>query len=92
MTLPTLRLTLRLPDPDWKPIFADHSPRAINANEYDKDYEVEVEVVQLNLNSGGMRVRFPWPSKRVKKGYEIRSQDVSIDKFFERYSLVDKTE
>ena len=90
MSLPKLTLTLRLPDPNYKPIFADHSPRAINADEYDKDYEVEVEVVQLNLNSGGMRVRFPWPTKRVKKGYEIRSQDVSIEHFYKQFDIVAK--
>lgn len=90
MSLPKLTLTLRLPDPNYKPVFADHSPRAINADEYSKDYEVEVEVVQLNLNSGGMRVRFPWPNKHRKSGMEVCSQDVSIDKFFDKFNIVEK--
>lgn len=89
MNLPTLRLTLNLPDPNYVPVFADHSPRAINADEYSKDFEVEVEVVQLNLNSGGMRVRFPWPNKHRKNGMEIQSRDVSIEHFFKKYRVVE---
>lgn len=88
--LPKLTLTLALPDPEWKAVFTNGTPHAINSDSYLKKYEVEVEVVQLNINSGGMRVRFPWPSKRNKKGFEMLTQDVSIEYFYTQYEIVKK--
>lgn len=90
MSLPKLTLTLRETNPDYVPVFEDHSPRAINFDEYQKDYEIEVEVVQLNLNSGGMRVRYEWPDKRSKKGYSVQSRDVSISHFYKEFDIVAK--
>jgi hypothetical protein len=95
MSLPTLRLSMKLTNPNWVPQYATSSEVptsriAINMDDYYGTYEVEVEVVQLNLNSGGMRVRFEWPNKRYKSGYEVRSVDVPIDAFFERYQIVEK--
>lgn len=95
MTLPTLTLSMKLPNPDWEPKYATDSAVptsrvAVNMDDYYGTYEVEVEVVQLNLNSGGMRVRFEWPSKRYKSGYEVKSVDVPIDAFFEQYNIVEK--
>lgn len=88
---PTLVLTLRETNPDYVPIYVDGSPTPINmATEYQKDYEIEVEIVQLNLNSGGMRVRYEWPSKHTKRGFETVSRDVSIEHFFKQYSIVEK--
>ena len=87
MSLPKLTLTLTLPDPNW---VADVDPGtncASNMDSYSKEFEVEVEVVQLNLNSGGMRVRFEWPSKRNKKGFDVRSLDVSIEHFYKQYQI-----
>ena len=86
-TLPTLTLTLRETNPDFVPIFEDGNNRAVNMDEYQKDYEIEVEVVQLNLNSGGMRVRYEWPSKHTKRGFETVSRDVSIKEFFKQYEI-----
>jgi hypothetical protein len=68
----------------------DGDNRAINADEYSKDYEIVVEVVQLNLNSGGMRVRYQWPSKHTKRGWETVSRDVSIEHFFKQYAISEK--
>ena len=90
MSLPKLTLTLRLPDPDWEAVFVPGENRAINSDTYSKDFEVEVEVVQLNLNSGGMRVRFPWPNKHRKSGMEVCSQDVSIEHFYKSFDIVAK--
>ena len=87
MSLPTLTLTLREFDPDWEAVFVPDQNTAINADTMQKDYEIEVEVVQLNLNTGGMRVRYEWPTKRTKKGYEVRSRDVSIAEFFKHYEI-----
>lgn len=88
--LPTLKLELLLDDPNYVPVYADGDVKPINYDDYRKKFEVEVEVVQLNLNTGGMRVRFEWPSKYTKKGYEIRSVDVSIDEFFKHYTIDEK--
>lgn len=85
--LPKLTLRLRERDPEWKAIFVEGNNRAINMDTYQKEYDIEVEVVQLNLNTGGMRVRYPWPSDRVKKGFEIRSVDVPLSSFFEHYKI-----
>ena len=85
-------MMIREIDPTWKAVYGDHSPLAINADSMYKDYEMEVEIVQLNLNTGGMRVRYEWPSTRVKKGYEVRSIDVSIKHFFCKYDIVEKME
>jgi hypothetical protein len=85
--LPTLTLKLRETNPDWVAKFVEGSNLAVNMDEYQKDYEIEVEVVQLNLNSGGMRVRYQWPSKRSKSGWQTCSRDVSIDAFFEQYTI-----
>jgi hypothetical protein len=60
-------------------------------DEYQKDYEIEVEVVQLNLNSGGMRVRYQWPSKTTKSGFETVSRDIPISHFFDKYQITPKT-
>lgn len=87
MSLPKLTLTLRETNPDYVPIFADHSRCAINMDEYQKDYEIEVEIVQLNLNSGGMRVRYEWPDKHAKRGVSVHSRDVSISEFFKHYEI-----
>lgn len=88
--LPKLTVTLRERNPNYAPIFEDGSPRAINMHEYDADYEIEVEVVQLNLNTGGMRVRYEWPSKRTKKGFEVVSRDIPITHFYNHYAIVAK--
>ena len=85
--LPKLTLTLREFDPDWEAVFEPGNNRAINTDTMQKDYEIEVEVVQLNLNTGGMRVRYEWPSERTKKGYEVKSRDVSIAEFFKHYEI-----
>lgn len=85
--LPQIPMTLRLIDPDWKPVFRDGSPTAINIDTMYKEYDLIVEIVQLNLNSGGMRIRYEWPSKHTKRGFEICSQDVSIDHFFKHFHI-----
>ena len=90
MSLPKVTMMIREIDPTWKPVYADHSPRAINVDTMYKEYEMEVEIVQLNLNTGGMRVRYQWPSKRVKKGYEVRSIDVPLTHFYDKYDIVEK--
>ena len=87
---PKLTLTLREFDPDWVAEFEPGNNRAINTDTMQKDYEIEVEIVQLNLNSGGMRVRYEWPTKHTKKGFEVRSRDVSIKHFFERFEISEK--
>lgn len=90
MSLPTLTLTLRLPDPEWTAIFVEGNNTAINADTYAKDFDVEVEVVQLNINAGTMRVRYPWPNKHRKSGMEVCSQDVSINRFFDKFEIKEK--
>lgn len=85
--LPKLTVKLVERNPNYVPVFADHSPRAINMDEYQAEYEIEVEVVQLNLNSGGMRVRYQWPSKQTKSGFETVSRDIPIDHFYKKYHL-----
>jgi hypothetical protein len=88
--LPQIRMTLRLIDPTWKAVFADGSPKAINTDTMYKEYEIMVDIVQLNLNSGGMRIRYEWPSKYTKRGFEICTQDVSIDHFFKHFNIEQK--
>lgn len=90
MSLPKITVTMREIDPTWKPIYGDGSPKAINADTMYKDYDLEVEIVQLNLNTGGMRVRYEWPSKHTKRGYEIRSRDISIEHFYKHYEIREK--
>ena len=90
MTLPKLTLTLRETDPNFVARFEPGNNRAVNMDEYQKDYEIEVEVVQLNLNSQGMRVRYQWPNKHKKSGFEMVSRDVPIDAFFEQYKISEK--
>ena len=87
MTLPKLTLTLRETDPNFVARFEPGNNRAVNMDEYQKDYQIEVEVVQLNLNSGGMRVRYQWPNKYKKSGVEMVSRDVSIDAFYAQYKI-----
>lgn len=89
--LPVLLLKLKETNPEYEPIFVEGEQWPINRDEYQKEYMIEVEVVQLNLNTGGMRVRYPWYSKHTKKGYEIRSVDVSIDLFYEHYEITLKS-
>lgn len=86
-TLPKMTLTLVERDPEWKAIFVEGNNHAINEDCYRKSFEIEVEVVQLNLNSGGMRVRYNWPDKDAKKGYNVITRDVSINAFFEHYKI-----
>lgn len=90
MSLPKIKVTLRETDPNFVARFEEGNNRAVNMDEYQKDYEIEVEVVQLNLNTGGMRVRYEWPCKYVKKGFRMESRDISIDHFYKHYSIVEK--
>jgi hypothetical protein len=78
---------LRERNPEWVAILVEGSNHPVNFDEYQKDYEIEVEIVQLNLNSGGMRVRYDWPDKDSKKGYNVISRDVSIDHFYKQYQI-----
>ena len=87
--LPKVTLTLRLTDPEWTPMIGEND-RITNMDDWAKAFVVEVEVVQLNLNTGGMRVRFPWPNKNVKSGVSMQSVDVGIQAFFDKYSRVEK--
>jgi hypothetical protein len=87
MNLPTLTLTLREFDPDWEAAFDLYQNCVINTESMMRDFEIEVEVVQLNLNSNGMRVRYEWPSKRTKKGSEVKTRDVPIAEFFKHYEI-----
>ena len=94
MSLPKLTLTLKLNDPAWEAELSSTDSGAqvaVNMDSYYKDFDVEVEVVQLNLNTGGMRVRFPWPSKHAKNGVRIISCDVSIDHFYKSFAIVAQT-
>jgi len=88
--IPQIRMTLRLIDPTWKAIFVEGNDRAVNADTMYKEYDVIVDIVQLNLNSGGMRIRYEWPNKHRKSGYEMCTQDVSIDHFFKHFSIEQK--
>ena len=87
MSLPTLTVTLRERDPDYQPKYHEGEVRPYNMDEYQKDFEIEVEVVQLNLNTGGMRVRYPWPEKGSKKGYSIQSRDIPLTEFYKHYEI-----
>ena len=87
MSLPKLTLTLRERNPEYVAIFEEGNNHPVNIDEYQKDYEIEVEIVQLNLNSGGMRVRYDWPDKDSKKGYNVISRDVSIEHFYKQYQI-----
>ena len=87
MSLPTLTLELRLLDPEWIPVFESPNSIAVNTETMYKVFNVECEVVQLNINAGTMRVRYDWPSKRTKKGYEVCTRDVSLDLFYEHYEI-----
>ena len=89
MDLPKLTLTLTETNPDFVAVYGPDD-RAINMDEYQKDYEIEVEVVQLNLNTGGMRVRYEWPCKHTKRGFRMESRDVSIEHFFKQYAISEK--
>jgi hypothetical protein len=60
-------------------------------DEYQAEYEIEVEVVQLNLNTGGMRVRYQWPSKQTKSGFETVSRDIPIAAFYAKYDITPKS-
>lgn len=90
--LPQIRMTLRLIDPEWKGIFVEGQNGAINADTMYKEFDMMVEIVQLNLNSGGMRIRYEWPSKHTKRGWETCSQDVSIDHFFKHFHIAENEE
>lgn len=87
MTLPKLTLTLRETDPAYEAKYHEGEVRPYNMDEYQKDFDIEVEIVQLNLNSGGMRVRYEWPSKHTKTGMAVQSRDVSINEFFKHYEI-----
>ena len=87
MTLPKLTLSLRETNPNWVARFEADNNCAVNMDERQADYEIEVEIVQLNINSGGMRVRYEWPDKHSKKGYSVRSREVSISHFFKQYEI-----
>ena len=87
MSLPTLTVTLRCPDPEYVPKYSGDDCRPYNADEYYAEFEVEVEVVQLNLNSGGMRVRYQWPSKQTKSGFETVSRDIPLQHFYDAYEI-----
>ena len=50
--------------------------------------ERECEVVQLNLNSGGMRVRFTDYDVTNNNKPCVKSYDVPISNFFDKYSIV----
>ena len=89
--LPKLTVTLRETDPNFVPRFEKGSNRAVNMDEYQKEYEIEVEVVQLNLNTGGMRVRYDWPDKDSKKGFTVHSRDISIEHFYKSYQITPKS-
>ena len=88
---PKLTLTLRETNPDWEAVFEPGNNHAVNMDDYRKDYEIDVEIVQLNLNSGGMRVRYEWPDKNSKTGFSIKSCDVSIKHFFEKFEISTKS-
>lgn len=90
MNLPKLTINIRERDPNFKARFVPGNNTAVNMDEYYKFYDVEVEVVQLNLNSQGMRVRYPWPNKDKKSGFEMVSRDIPIDAFFEQYKIIEK--
>jgi len=90
MTLPVITVTLRRRNPNWKPIFVDGSPRAVNMDDYAMEIPTEVEVVQLNLNTNGMRVRWSEPDPESKKGYTVESRDISIEHFYKHYDIVMK--
>ena len=91
MSLPTIRITLQLPNPNFEPKYDPSQGGAVNMDEYYVNAEVEVEVVQLNLNEASMRVRYEWPNKRRKNGVELCTRDVGIDAFFNAYSIVEKS-
>ena len=90
MSLPKIKVTLRETNPDYVARFEEGNNYAVNADEYQKDYEIEVEVVQLNLNTGGMRVRYEWPCKHTKRGFRMESRDISMVHFYKHYSIVEK--
>lgn len=85
--LPTITVSLRRRNPEWKPIYENGSPRAINTDTYYVNIDTEVEIVQLNLNTGGMRVRWCEPDSESKKGYVVESRDISIDHFYKKYAI-----
>ena len=89
-SLPKLTLNIRERDPEWKAIFVEGSRYATNMDSYYKMYDIEVEIVQLNLNSGGMRIRYNWPNKESKKGFDVVSRDVPITEFFNQYEIKEK--
>lgn len=88
--LPVLTVQLRLIDPEWKAEFVEGQNHAVNTATMYKMYDVEVEVLTLNLNTGGMRIRYPWPNKHRKTGFEMCSQDISISHFFEKYAIMER--
>jgi hypothetical protein len=90
MSLPTITVTLRETNPDFEARWEEGSNTAVNMDEYQADYEIEVEIVQLNLNTGGMRVRYQWPSKQTKSGFVTQSRDISIEHFYKSYEIVKK--
>jgi len=86
MTLPTLVTMVQMRNPDWVPTHIEGV--VVNNDQYYIDKDVEVEVLTLNLNAGSMRVRFREPTTRNKTGWEVKTQDTSIDSFFEHYEIV----
>lgn len=77
--IPTLKLTLRVRNPDWVAIFGSNG-MAMNMDEYDADIEFMVEVLTVHFSTNTMRVRFTHMDK-------VKTLDVDATPFFERYSL-----
>ena len=88
--LPKITVRLRETNPDFEARWEEGSNIAVNMDEYQMEYDIEVEIVQLNLNTGGMRVRYEWPDKHVKRGVSVHSRDISIDHFYKHYEIVKK--
>lgn len=89
--LPKLTVKLVERNPNYVPKYSSDDCRPYNMDEYQAEYEIEVEVVQLNLNTGGMRVRYQWPSKQTKSGFETVSRDIPISHFYDKYDITLKS-
>ena len=87
MSLPSILAPIYRRNPNYKPVFVDGSPYAINSDECFINIETQVEVVQLNLNTGGMRVRWNEPDPSKKKGFRVESCDIDIQHFYKHYSI-----
>lgn len=85
MTLPRVRMKVRVQNPQWiapAHLRPDHQ-------DYFKDYYVrrvvEVEVLTVHFATRQMRVRFKWQGQWL-------TQDVEAAPFFRRYRLTQKDE